>query len=251
MKFTVAAGLLLALGSMAASAAEQSPLEKKLAEAMKSDVRTEAEVARDDNRDPVGTLSFLGLEPDMTVVELIPGGGWYTKLLAPVLADKGQLYVAIGTRRLGDLLKKPGFGHVKVTGEDSRFGRSTSQPLLFSLEVPDFDVKKADMVLTFRNYHNFDKAGRDSMNRAAFKALKPGGIYGVVDHTRRHMEPITRENRRRFDPVQAILEIQAAGFELVDYSPIHYRPDDELRYEVGRKTVTGNTDRWTLKFRKP
>ena len=84
-----------------------------------------------------------------------------------------------------------------------------------------------------------------------FKALKSGGIYAVVDHTRRHMQEDNYENRRRLDPVLAIKEIQAAGFEFVDYSPLHYRLDDELIYEVGRKTVTGNTDRWTLKFRKP
>jgi predicted methyltransferase len=63
-------------------------------------------------------------------------------------------------------------------------------------------------------------------------------------------EEETAANRRRFDPVKAIKEIQSAGFELVDYSALHYRPDDELRYEVGRKTVTGNTDRWSLKFKK-
>jgi predicted methyltransferase len=89
------------------------------------------------------------------------------------------------------------------------------------------------------------------MNKAAFDALKSGGVYAVVDHTRRHMESDTPENRRRIDPVLAIHEIEAAGFEFVDYSDLHFRLDDELVYEVGRKTVTGNTDRWTLKFVKP
>jgi len=72
-----------------------------------------------------------------------------------------------------------------------------------------------------------------------------------VDHTRRHMAEDTYETWRRMDPVQMIKEIEAAGFEFVDYSTLHYRPDDELLYEVGRKTVTGNTDRFTLLFRKP
>ena len=83
------------------------------------------------------------------------------------------------------------------------------------------------------------------------RALGSGGLYGVVDHRLRHMEPMTSENRRRTDVVQIIKEVQSAGFELVDYSDLHYRPDDELRYEVGRATVTGNTDRYTLLFRKP
>jgi predicted methyltransferase len=107
------------------------------------------------------------------------------------------------------------------------------------------------MVLTFRNLHNFTPAGRANLHKAAFDALKSGGLYGVKDHTRRHMEPDNRENGRRMDPVLAIKEIQAAGFELVNFSDLHYKPDDELRYEVGRKSVSGNTDRFTLLFRKP
>jgi predicted methyltransferase len=107
------------------------------------------------------------------------------------------------------------------------------------------------MVVTFRNYHNFGGQGRALMNKAAFDALKPGGIYAVVDHTARHMEPMTDSNRRRFDPVKAIKEIQDAGFVLVDFADLHYREDDELEYEVGARSVSGNTDRWTLKFMKP
>jgi predicted methyltransferase len=89
------------------------------------------------------------------------------------------------------------------------------------------------------------------MNKAAFEALKPGGIYAVVDHTARHMEPMNNSNRRRMDPVKAIHEIQEAGFVFVDYSDLHYKEDDELEYEVGARSVSGNTDRWTLKFMKP
>ena len=115
----------------------------------------------------------------------------------------------------------------------------------------DFGVKDIDAVLTFRNYHNFSVDSRTAMNVAAFDTLKSGGIYGVVDHTRRHMQQDNDENGRRVDPVLAIKEIQAAGFVLVDYATLHYRTDDELRFEVGRKTVRGITDRFTLLFKKP
>ncbi len=223
---------------------------EKLKTAMASDIRTEQEVARDKNRLPVQTLEFFGLRDDMKIVELIPGGGWYTKLLAPVMAENGEYYAAIGAdRAVKGLAGKPGFDKVKVTGQQIGFEQKESARLLTLTNV-DLGVKGMDMVLTFRNYHNFDAESRAAMNKATYNALKRGGIYAVVDHTRRHMEGDNPENARRVDPVMAIKEIQDAGFELVDYSTLHYRPDDELRYEVGRKTVTGNTDRWTLKFRK-
>ncbi len=223
----------------------------KLEAAMAADIRTEAERERDQNRKPIETLAFFGLEDDMKVVELIPGGGWYTKLLGPVLADNGELYVAFGTSRVeSQLIGKPGFENVKVLGKDAELGRAEGAPLYFAKNT-DLDVKNVDIVFTFRNYHNFDAPSRANINQSVYKALKKGGIYALVDHTRRHMQEMDNENRRRFDPVLAIKEIQAAGFEFVDYSDLHYRADDELRFEVGRRSVTGNTDRWTLKFRKP
>jgi predicted methyltransferase len=232
-------------------AGDFSTVETKLKAAMQADVRSEAETERDRNRKPVDTLEFFGLRDDMTVIELLPGGGWYTKLLAPVLAENGEFYVALGAGRVSEnVLGQPGFEQVKVVAADAKIYRPEGSRF-YALELESLEVEDADIVFTFRNYHNFAAEGRAAMNRAAFDALKPGGIYAVVDHTRRHMESDNSENRRRMDPVLAISEIQAAGFELVDFSDLHFRPDDELRYEVGRKTVTGNTDRWTLKFRKP
>ncbi|MBE9549949.1 MAG: class I SAM-dependent methyltransferase [Proteobacteria bacterium] len=250
--FNVTVIVLLGLFSLNALSADKfEAVQAKLEKAMQAPVRTEAEMIRDANRKPIETLKFFGLQDDMTVVELIPGGGWYTKLLAPVLADKGKLYAALGTGRIEKgLLKEKGFGKVVVSAKDSSMGRKPGARL-YHLNVESLGVRNADIVFTFRNYHNFDADGRAAMNRTAFDALKPGGVYALVDHSRRHMEGDNDENRRRIDPVLAIMEIQAAGFVLEDYTKLHYRPDDELRFEVGRKTVTGNTDRWTLKFRKP
>jgi len=243
--------LLLLISGSALAADDASPLEAKLKAAMESDIRSEKEVERDRNRKPLETLEFFGLRDDMKVVELLPGGGWYTKLLAPVMAENGEMYVALGTGTVKEkVLSQPGFENVKVVAEDANIYRPEGSRT-YAMEMDGLSVEDADMVLTFRNYHNFGADGRAAMNRAVFDALKPGGIYAVVDHTRRHMQADDSENRRRMDPVLAIKEIQAAGFELVDFSNLHYRPDDELRFEVGRKTVTGNTDRWSLKFIKP
>lgn len=241
--------LLLLLISLSAYADDRS-IEEAIKSALASEIRTEKEKARDANRKPIQTLQFMGLKDTMKVVELLPGGGWYTKILAPVLREKGALVVALGTGRIADsLLNKEGFDKITIGAPQSKIYRKEGDRF-YTLEKANIDIKDADMVLTFRNYHNFSDEGRLAMNNAAWNALKEGGIYGVVDHTQRHMQADNPENRRRFDPVKAILEIQSAGFELVDYSDLHYRPDDELRYEVGRKTVTGNTDRWTLKFKK-
>ena len=244
-------GASLVLASFSTSVVADEATMNKIKQAMDADIRTEAERDRDRNRKPVETLEFFGLKDDMKVVELFPGGGWYTKLLAPTLAENGKFYVAFGaTRVAGSLADKPGFENMKVLGEKAELGRAEGSRFYHARNT-DMDVKNADIVFTFRNYHNFDEESRAAINASVFKALKRGGIYAVVDHTRRHMQELDNENIRRFDPVLAIKEIQAAGFEFVDYSDLHYRADDELRFEVGRRSVTGNTDRWTLKFRKP
>lgn len=245
------ANIALTLSLVMGSSISFADVKQKLEIAMKSDIRTQADIDRDRNRKPVETLMFFGIEDDMSVVELIPGGGWYTKLLVPLLAEKGNYYGAIGTTRIErDLSNAPGFERMNVIAKDAKLARPEGSRF-YTLEASTLGVTDVDMVLTFRNYHNFDEEGRTVMNQIAFDALKPGGIYGVVDHTARHMEPMTDSNRRRFDPVKAIKEIQAAGFELVDFSTLHYREDDELEYEVGARSVSGNTDRWTLKFVKP
>ncbi len=242
--------LITSLLAGSAFASDFDATKGKIEAAMKADIRVEADTKRDRNRRPVSTLEFMGLRDDMKVVELLPGGGWYTKILAPVLAENGELHLAYGTSRAAKLIEaNESLSKVELAAKDANIYRKDGARF-YSIENADIDVKKADMVLTFRNYHNFAEDGRMAMNNAAWEALKMGGIYGVVDHTRRHMEGENDENRRRFDPVKAIKEIQAAGFELVDFSDLHYRADDELEYEVGRKSVTGNTDRWTLKFKK-
>lgn len=226
-------------------------VEDGITAALADEERPAKDKARDKNRKPLETLKFFGLKEDMRVLELMPGGGWYTRLLAAALEDNGQLYVGIGTQNVEEhLLTQPSYSKVKVAGLEADMGREDGQRR-FTIRSLKLDVKRLDMVLTFRNMHNFDEAGRSVMNAAVFKALKKGGIYGVVDHTRRHMEGDSAEGWRRVDPVLVIKEVEAAGFEFVDYSDLHYRADDELRYEVGRRSVAGNTDRFTLLFRKP
>ncbi|MCL4722484.1 MAG: methyltransferase [Gammaproteobacteria bacterium] len=230
-----------------------SPLGEKIEAAVKGDIRSADEKARDAERKPRQTLEFFGLKEDMRVVELLPAGGYFTKILAPVLADRGELYVAIGTARAIEPMIRdvPAMAKVRVAPADAKIAPAAGQMGLFDLGDFSLGVTDVDLVLTFRNYHNLTPAARASLNRAVFGALKSGGRYGILDHTRRHNEPDSQENWRRMDPVRVIREVQAAGFLLEDFAGLHYTPDDELRYEVGRKSVAGNTDRFALRFRKP
>lgn len=241
----------LALLATAGVAHAAEAIDMKVTAALAAESRPDADRVRDENRMPLETLTFFGLKDDMRVLELLPGGGWYTRVLAPVLADNGKLYVSLRTDTVKDnVLQEKGFEQVVVLENDSDVHRPKGSPVYVVSDF-DFGVADLDMVLTFRNQHNFGPEGRNIINRAVLKALKPGGLYGVIDHTRRHMEAGNHENRRRLDPVLAIKEMLDLGFELVDFSDLHYRADDELRYEVGRRSVSGNTDRFTLLFRKP
>ncbi len=245
------ASLLLGSPALHAQPANPTPFQQRVIAAMQGDIRTAEERARDVNRLPAEILEFFRMRENMRVIEVLPAGGWFTKILAPVLADDGKLFVvhpdgfyADAYRRIANLpgleaVEEIGWGAAAAAGSGP-FGPSGR-----------WDVEPVDMAVTFRNYHNFSPADRATVNRSVFDALKPGGYYGIVDHTRRHNEPQNRENGRRVDPVLVIKEVQDAGFELVDFSNLYYRPNDALALEVANPEVNDRTDRIALLFRRP
>jgi predicted methyltransferase len=245
------AALLVLDHALQAQPANPTPFQQRVIAAMQGDIRTPEERARDVNRMPAEILEFFRMRENMRVIEILPAGGWFTKILAPVLKDRGKLYVAHPEGFYADTYRQianlPGLEEVDeipwgaaAAGSDGPFGPSGR-----------WDVEPVDIAVTFRNYHNFSPADRTTVNRSVFDALKPGGYYGIVDHTRRHNEPEKRDNRRRVDPVLVIKEVQDAGFELVDFSNLYYRPNDALTLEVANPEVTDRTDRIALLFRKP
>jgi predicted methyltransferase len=247
-RFTLATILL---SQVFVSQAAQSELQKDVQSAMKMEYRTEADTKRDRNRSPAQALAFFDLKKNMKVIEFAPGNGWYTKILAPLLAEKGELHLAYKEEWLNnmdDLLAHKAFKSTKKLPIALSWNNKEYR---YDLGKLSFGMNDADMVLNIREYHNFNDEDKIKLNNAAFLALKSGGTYVIIDHTRRHMIDETRELSRREDPVTVILEVQKAGFVLEKSSNMFSRPDDELRYEVGRKTVTGNTDRFTLVFKKP
>ncbi|NQY03437.1 MAG: class I SAM-dependent methyltransferase [Halieaceae bacterium] len=219
--------------------------------AMQLEYRTSADTTRDANRAPADAVAFMGLEADMSVFEFAPGNGWYTKLLAPVLKDSGSLTIGYPHEwlaDLSDLISTPPMAKVRQVSMAMDWDYDLRA---YSFEGIDFDSTNLDMFLNIREYHNLHGDDRAAFNRAVFAALKPGGRYIVIDHTRRHNQPDTPENWRREDPVVVLTEVQDAGFVLLKSSDMFYKPDDSLAFEVGRKTVTGNTDRFFFVFEKP
>jgi len=247
VKFIITALLL----SVSFGAHCANDIDMKVEAALAAESRPQADRDRDWNRMPLETLNFFGLKDNMRVIELLPGGGWYTRVLAPVLAENGKLYVALGSGRVEErLLGTPGFEEIEALATEENLHRPKGERF-YVMDPFEFGISDVDMVVTFRNVHNFGAETRKIMNQQVFQSLKSGGLYGVVDHTQRHMERASDENRRRIDPVLVIKEMLDIGFEFVDYSDLHFRADDELEYEVGRRSVSGNTDRFTLLFRKP
>jgi predicted methyltransferase len=237
--------------------------------------RSERNKARDRYRHPRETLTFFGLRQDMTVVEIWPGGGWYTEVLAPVLKGKGKLYVATyGSDPAFDYQRRENAAlEEKARKNPEVFGDVRFTALWAPGELAVAPAGSADLVLTFRNVHNWlapeYKQDPEKLFGAFFTALKPGGILGIVDH--RWPDPKTEDPKAGNGYVsqeRVVSLAKAAGFELVGSSDINRNPKDTHDHKNGVWTLPpdlqvpegedrqkylgiGESDRMTLKFRKP
>lgn len=236
------------------------------------DHRPAANRARDAWRHPRETLAFFGLRQDMTVLEVWPGGGgWYTEILAPVLRERGR-YIAAGFDPATDsqyMQKGIADFAAKLGSRPDLYDRVTVTALQHPgalSPVPDGSV---DMVLTFRNLHNWmAREAAEEMLAAMFRALRPGGILGLVEHRASAAEP--QDPRAKSGYVRtdyAIALAEAAGFELLGQSEVNANPKDTKDHPNGvwslpptfrggdadrdRFAAIGESDRMTLRFRKP
>lgn len=248
------------------------------------DHRSDEERARDMYRHPAETLAFFGIEPNMAVAEIWPGGGWYLRVIAPYLASGGGTYYAVTpwdpeseNERVQAAIAK---FDKRVSDNPDLYGNVTRT--LMRREQNEFAAEGSlDAVLTFRNVHNWmtgDEATdfTDAYMSAFFKALKPGGVLGVVEHrasTDTDQDPAAANGYVRQDYVIALA--QAAGFEFVEASEINANAADTADHPFGVWTLMpsrasarngeepaedferakfdaiGESDRQTLKFRKP
>ncbi len=252
-------------GSRAAAAPAVPPA---LAAALKAANRTPANLARDRYRNPGPTLAFFGVKPTDTVVEIWPGGGWYTEILAPYLAGRGNYYAAVpagrGTERFGQFVatKPDAYGKVKIA----------TFPVLAQGGTP-VPPGSADVVLTFRNVHNWmgSESGQSIAPEAfkqIFAMLKPGGTLGVVDHRLPESADVAREKSSGYLKTSTVRRLaEQAGFRFAGASEVNANPKDTADWPDGVWTLPptlrkgdvdrakylaiGESDRMTLKFVKP
>lgn len=222
--------------------------------------------ARDKYRHPAETLTFFGLKDTMTVVELWPFGGWYTQILAPYLRDKGKYYAAATDSPPGGGGSRYDAELRKLLSGDPKLYDKVIVTVLSPGKKEIAPAGSADLVLTFRNIHNWTRQGIDKqVFEEAFRALKPGGILGVVEH-RSDPHP-TGTPEGYVAEKDAIALVESAGFKLLAKSEINANPKDTKDYPKGvwtlppnyaegdkdkaKYTAIGESDRFTLKFQKP
>jgi predicted methyltransferase len=230
--------------------------------------RSTANTARDVYRHPKATLQFFGIRPDQTVIEITPGGGWYSEILAPLLHDNGHYIAAVQAsagaeaRRDGDAL------HQKFAADPAHYGNAKF--VEFDPKAPVFGAPgSVDLVLTFRNVHNWVMADTaPAMFKAFFAVLRPGGVLGVVDHRADDNASLATVKQSGYLPTRYVVKLATeAGFTLDESSEINANPKDTKNYPKGVWTLPptftlgeqdrakyqaiGESDRMTLRFVKP
>jgi len=273
--FTVST-LMLAAPAMAIKPAgpnAQVAITPAVQKAVQDSRRDPANVKRDAYRHPAQTLSFFGVAPGQTVIEITPGNGWYSEILAPLLHDKGQYVAAVvdpaavpeGRGRDYQQRSREGL-EKKFAADASVFGKS--RVVAYDPKAPVFGpANSADVVLTFRNVHNWRSSGQaEGMFKGFFSVLKPAGVLGVVEH--RAKADVPADDKTGYVGQQQVIAMaKAAGFELAGSSEINTNPRDTKDYPNGVWTLPptnqhdaadeakyqaiGESDRMTLRFVKP
>ncbi len=244
------AAVTLPMGAPAAFAAKSPEF---IAAALADAGRPEADKKRDANRKPGETLAFAGVRPGDVVAELLPGGGYFTRIFSKVVGPAGHVYALVPAPSPDAPADVPDFAaRVKAIAADPNYAN-------VSVVVEPFSQLKApapvDMVWTSQNYHdlhNFPGLDVGVFNQMVFETLKPGGIYLILDHA---AEPGTgirdTATLHRIDAEIVKKEVLAAGFVLVGSSELLHQADDSHAVKVFDPSIRGRTDQFILKFRKP
>ena len=260
--------LLAAMACTIPALSQAAPVDPALTAAIASPTRTPAFAARDGARHPAEELTFMGLKPSMTVVELWPGGGYWTEILGAYLAPQGHYYLAIESagEPEEDAMTAKLKGRIAAQGD--RFGK-INETVLGPKQFDIAPAGSADLVLTFRNLHNWMDGGyAEQVIAACFKALKPGGILGIEEHRGRNdkpQDPKAKDGYVRQD--YAIALFKKAGFKVLASSEINANPKDTKNWVDGVWTLPptlsqkdkdrekylaiGEADNFVMTFQKP
>lgn len=236
-------------------------------------VRSSGNKARDVHRHPVETLSFFEVKPTSTVVEISPGSGWYTEILAPLLKEQGKYYAAHQPADASsDYAKKSRAAFIEKLAADPVFSAVTVTGFAPTAGYEVAPAGSADVVLTFRNLHNWymQKGDESLLNayKSFYAALKPGGVLGVVEHRLPAAKLNTDWSKSGYMPQSLAIKLaEEAGFVLEGTSEVNANPKDTADHPQGVWTLPpslalkeqdkakyqaiGESDRMTLKFRKP
>lgn len=256
---------VLAATAIAGCAATMAPIDRAgLDRAVASSTRTPANVARDSYRNPAATLAFFEVAPTQTVVELWPGGGWYTEILAPYLAEGGRLIAVAPVNGL------KGTETLK-TRDPATYARVQTVAYNPEAGTTPLAAGSVDTVLTFRNVHNWRMGGMENAQKVfaeAYRMLKPGGVMGIVDHRLPEGRPTADEEKSGYIKVSTVVALaQAAGFVVEAQSEVNANPRDTADWPAGVWTLPptlrlkdadrakyvaiGESDRMTIRLRKP
>jgi predicted methyltransferase len=250
---------------VAATAKSNTTTQTALAAAVSAPTRTATNVARDKYRNPAETLAFFGVKPTHKVVEIWPGGGWYTEILAPYLASAGALTIASPVGRPTENIAK------KLDADPKTYSAVVRRNFPSGEGATAVEPGSADVVLTFRNVHNWRFGGADKAQAAfdeIYAMLKPGGILGIVEHRLPENMDTAREEKSGYMKRSSVIAFATkAGFKLSGESAMNANPRDTHDYPKGvwtlppnyaekdvdreRYAAIGESDRMTLKFIKP
>ncbi len=250
-------------------------LEIKATKFLSGDHRSVKNKARDQYRHPVETLKFFGVTPSSKVLEISPGRGWYTEVLAPIFRDSGEFYVATWDidnlpERIQPYLQKIDQGYRSMLSARPDIYDQV-KITTYSSQNPKFlSPQSVDFILTFRNVHNWALRGNaDQMFAAFFETLKPGGILGVTDHRAKPGTPFDKQTKSGYMTESYVIDLaKKSGFEFVAQSEVNANPKDSADHPGGvwnlpptlrnvaddereKYSKIGESDRMTLKFRKP
>lgn len=239
--FTAIAASLLASGSLA-YANHHEGAGAAIAAAVADSRRPEADTSRDAVRKPAEIVAFAGVHPGMTIAEIAPGGGYYTRLLAAAVGPQGKVYAMV-----------PAFFASRPGGLDAINALAAEYGNVEVVVVQGFDSitvpQPVDLVWTTENYHDLANGNIAGVNAAALNALKPGGIYFVEDHSAPGTGLGATRTLHRIDPMAVVSQVTAAGFVLEATSDAVANPDDP--HTANPREVQPTSDKFAFRFRRP